>query len=447
MKRIGKIFILLTLFLYGCGSNPEKTASAEAESVPMYKIYIDVKSETNLMFSKYDIQIDLDDKELGTVANGKTFSKVIEVEEGQHEITFSKAGDSSVNAKKSIDVSGDMTFTCEIAHSKNTIELKNIETVEGINGSGLSMPDTTKMILSEAITKLKEMGFDNIDYDGGDKSIWDNDNWLVIEQSIASGTSIDRHQQIVLKCVALDDYYSSLFNGKTLTEIQAMEKEDWYSITFTDDSYKEMDEAIESMESAEKDLWIAKTAVKSGDDNKTAKIILTYTGTPTPDPEETSEEAEAEEKQTAVEEESTSETEENTDAESSTSSPAAIYTSNPKSTYKNGNSGQYAYHDKGKNYLNYLVIDFDEGVVYSFEVGNGSTSCDRVPITEGDLNSVLIITYHDGDNVWQNGLNFKRKNQPDHLILQDNAGFSVDFYPTDLSDALEIIESRTIYDF
>ena len=126
---------------------------------------------------------------------------------------------------------------------------------------------------------------------------------------------------------------------------------------------------------------------------------------------------------------------------------ALDYTTNTKGAAKKGNSGVYSYRSQGGTYYNYWIIDFDNGYVYSFSDGNGNASCDRLRIQSGDLNSVLIITYHDGGDVWSYGLHFKWVNQPDHLILQDNDGFEYDYYTTNLENALKVMKSKTIHDY
>lgn len=60
---------------------------------------------------------------------------------------------------------------------------------------------------------------------------------------------------------------------------------------------------------------------------------------------------------------------------------------------------------------------------------------------------MLIITYHDGEDEWSYGLHFKWKNQPDHLIVQDEDGFEWDYYTTDLEDALDLRDSKKIKDY
>ena len=68
-------------------------------------------------------------------------------------------------------------------------------------------------------------------------------------------------------------------------------------------------------------------------------------------------------------------------------------------------------------------------------------------MVSGDLNSVLIITYHDGEDTWSYGLHFKWKNQPDHLVVQDEDGFDWDYYTTNLKDALALRDKKTIYNY
>lgn len=123
------------------------------------------------------------------------------------------------------------------------------------------------------------------------------------------------------------------------------------------------------------------------------------------------------------------------------------YSTNDKETAKDGNTGVYSYKSKGGKYNIYYIIDFDEGYVYRFIEGNGDETCDRLKIDSGDLNNGVIVTYHDGNDVWSNGLHFKWQRQPDHLILEDNSHFETDFYCTDLSEALRIKDKKKIIDY
>lgn len=102
----------------------------------------------------------------------------------------------------------------------------------------------------------------------------------------------------------------------------------------------------------------------------------------------------------------------------------------------------------GKNYDIYYIIDFEQGYVYYFLYGpDDKYSADRIKIVQGDLNSFVFITYHDGNSEWSYGLHFKWANQPDILVVQDEQGYEERFMPTDLGEALKKMNTLVIYDY
>ena len=126
---------------------------------------------------------------------------------------------------------------------------------------------------------------------------------------------------------------------------------------------------------------------------------------------------------------------------------SVFYSTNDEATAKIGNSGIFSYKSRGGVYDNYYIIDFDSSFIYFFSHGNGNSTCDRLKIDSGDLNSSVIFTYHDSDSSWSECLHFKYKNQPDHLVLEDSNGFEYDYYTTDHADALAIRDSMEIIDY
>lgn len=90
------------------------------------QLRLNIKSDFNLLFSKYDIEITLDGEKIGTISNGETLSKDIEVLNGDHQFVFCKAGDSSLKLEKTITVNEDRLFGCKIAHSSDSMDMKNI---------------------------------------------------------------------------------------------------------------------------------------------------------------------------------------------------------------------------------------------------------------------------------------------------------------------------------
>ena len=134
-------------------------------------------------------------------------------------------------------------------------------------------------------------------------------------------------------------------------------------------------------------------------------------------------------------------------AEETEEPQAVYYSSNTEDTVRNGNSGVYAYKNRGDSYETYYIIDFDEGYVYSFTDGDGNEDGDKVKIDSGNLNDVLMVTYDFDGDLAKYGLHFKYKNNPEHLIVQDNDGFESDYSPTDLKGALSIRDSKNIKEY
>ena len=163
---------------------------------------------------------------------------------------------------------------------------------------------------------------------------------------------------------------------------------------------------------------------------KDVEVVITYSMKEEDDPSY-KEDEEVEEK------EETSETKEESQEKNESDSPAK----------KSASTGIHAYKSRGGEYVNYYIIDFDEGYVYSFSEGNGNDTCDKLKIQSGDLNSGVVITYHDGGDEWSYILHYQYVDQPAHLILVDNDGFGWDFYETLLDNAMSIKNKKNIREY
>ena len=345
------LIVALLLFLL-CGCSSSNSAEEKPEELPNHKIYLDIDFEQNMLLATYDVEVFIDDTEVGTVEHGKNFTYLTDIKEGAHTITFYKATDNSVKSRKEIKVVEDTTYKFLIHSNSGSIDIKSFEAVSGISGNEITMIDVVGLRFDEAISKLRDAGFVNLKYKTpNDEDIWDESAWQVMSQNIESGEVIDKNSEIILSC------------------------------------------------------------------------DRPQTDTPAPSPDASP-----------------------TPAPSSTDT-ASFHSSHDKDVAKNGNSGVFAYRSRGGSYYIYYIINFDEGYVYRFSDGNGESSCERVKIDSGNLNEYIVVTYHDGSDVWQNGLHFKFANRPDHLVVQDNDGLDWDFYAEDIDNALEILSTKTIKDY
>lgn len=270
-------------------------------------LYLDVTSENNLLLSKYDITISLDGKELGTVANGNEFTRLADVLSGDHELMFCKTGDTGLKCVKTISISGDMTYTCDLAHGGSSIDIKNENMKEGVEGSALEVVDVTGMVLSEAIETLNEIGFSNI-HEEPHGDIWDKNNWIVMAQNIDAGTVTDKTEYIQLDCISLNDYFNDTYVGKNVAEIQDLADKNGFNLRFVVGSGNVINDRISLMDQETKKDWIASEARQYSSEKKTAVVTVSYTG-------------EAAESNEPAKQESTSKPEENTPVEKDIEEP------------------------------------------------------------------------------------------------------------------------------
>lgn len=429
------------------------------------QLYIDVKSEGNLLFSKYDMEFRIDDEEVGIISNGESFTYLTTVLEGTHSVSANKSGDDNIAANKELYVKNDTTFKSDILHSSSSIEFRNMDILDDVKGASLPVPDVKGLMLSKAFDELKGVGFINVREEPyGD--IWNRNNWIVLGQNIEPNMEIDKNDQIVLSCKALDDYFNEMFSHKTLVEAQEIAKEQGITLYYYQGgTYTGIGDQIGNVKEEDKELWIVRNSDHFSGSEMIACLYMDYTGIVTPAPTVVPTDTP---KPTAIQTATPKPT--NTSTVTSeppaTPKPTTAPTATPKVTptskpnlkhsvdyhssgdreeAKKGNSGVFAYKKSG-NYDIYLIIDFDSGYVYRFLDGNGDKSCDKVKIDSGTLNDIVIFTYHDGDTSWENGVCFKWVRMPDILLYQDGYG-EYEFLTTDLNTALSIMYGKKMYEY
>ncbi len=75
---------------------------------------VNVNFIENSVFSKYDVDLYVDDVRVGTYRHGISFTDTVTIVPGEHDIVFSKAGDSSVSGTAHVEIHGDSEFSCTI---------------------------------------------------------------------------------------------------------------------------------------------------------------------------------------------------------------------------------------------------------------------------------------------------------------------------------------------
>ena len=326
-----------------------------------YTLKIIVDFVQNLLFSKYDVEMNVDG-EFTKLNHGEDGEFEYRLKPGNYPIEFTSTESSSVKGTTEIELTGDTEASYKIScyNDKITVETMYIE-----NGSAVG---ENEAMIPMAADDCK------------------NKNYQEIEKAFKNAGFTN---------ISLDIVYDISFG---ITE-----------------------------EGSVKEVTVDGEAdFKRGEITEKGKlVVITYHMKAADNPE----------KQEIESDEKTKEAD----------NKPVYYSTNNQETVTEGNSGVYSYYKKGTEYNIYWIIDFDEGYVYYFL--DNVDSCMRAKMTVGDLNNVLIVTYQDGDDIWQEGFHFKYVRNPHLLIHEDNDHFENELKPFELEDALKIRDTKRIIDY
>ena len=170
-------------------------------------LYLDVSFTSNLLWNKYDVNLFIDGEEIDTLPHGEDYSVFLEnLEDGEHQLLFAKSDNNDINGLLQFSMNGDTTVQCEISCDKKEINISDINTIGNTDLASLSVPDMHGMPLLAAQKSLSEIGFVNVKAQADEGSIHSEGNWTVIEQSIQSGDTAEKNEEIELTCIKTQEY-------------------------------------------------------------------------------------------------------------------------------------------------------------------------------------------------------------------------------------------------
>ncbi len=158
---------------------------------PEYNVTIEVECVENLIFSKYDVDVYIDDSLEGTITHGDTETFELTLTKGTYTLKFVSDEDDELDGEVELNIQKDESLKYKISCSSSGVD---VETIMGTNGSGENVtepeqgddPDETKppeetdtpsitvtmseddfigMLYTDAEAKLREMGFTVFEYE------------------------------------------------------------------------------------------------------------------------------------------------------------------------------------------------------------------------------------------------------------------------------------------
>lgn len=137
---------------------------------PEYAVSLEIECVENLLFSKYDVDVYVDDSMQGTISHGTTETYNLNLTKGVYEIKFVSAEDDEVTGGVAIDIYQDESLKYKISCTSSQI---NVETIQGtVSQHGedeAAMPQSASSYkyqnYVDVQTELSEAGFTNISFE------------------------------------------------------------------------------------------------------------------------------------------------------------------------------------------------------------------------------------------------------------------------------------------
>ena len=137
---------------------------------PIYDVSIQVNCEENWIFSKYNVDVYLDDTSIGKVYHGDSETFTIQCTNGVYGIKFTKDGDKSVMGQVNIDIHQDEKLEYNISCTSSRINVVTIKgTTPELQNNEAKLPRSASSYIHSnyetAEKELSDAGFSNIAFE------------------------------------------------------------------------------------------------------------------------------------------------------------------------------------------------------------------------------------------------------------------------------------------
>ena len=148
-KFIAVIFAVIVIGLTACQSEQSETNQEEEMQVEKFTVQVEIACEENLLFSRYDVNIFIDDELLGTLEHGATDTYTVELIEGEHTLKAEKEDESDVDGTVEFEVSENTELSYQLSLSRDQIEIEKIEPEQDV-------PQKEEKTDEESTKKIKD---------------------------------------------------------------------------------------------------------------------------------------------------------------------------------------------------------------------------------------------------------------------------------------------------
>ncbi|MBM6948743.1 DUF4839 domain-containing protein [Mordavella massiliensis] len=148
-KFIAVIFAMTVIGLTACQNEQSETNQEEEMQADIFTVQVEIACEENLLFSRYDVNIFIDDELLGTLEHGATDTYAAELIEGGHTLKAEKEDESDVDGTVEFEVSENTELSYQLSLSSDQIEIEKIEPEQ-------DAPQNEEKANEESAAKIKD---------------------------------------------------------------------------------------------------------------------------------------------------------------------------------------------------------------------------------------------------------------------------------------------------
>ena len=147
--------LLFAVSVSACGGDEEVTEEAR---VGDRTVSITVECESNLLLSRYDLDVYVDDVHQGSMDHGTSKTFDVSLNDGDHTLRITEKDDSSVDGSVDFSVNGDTSLKYKVKCTGSQVE---IEAVGALNPP-ISSSEASSRYHDEVHRAFEESGFSNI---------------------------------------------------------------------------------------------------------------------------------------------------------------------------------------------------------------------------------------------------------------------------------------------
>lgn len=235
-------------------------------------VTLEISSAYNLIFSKYAIDVYSGSGFMGTVDNGDSIKLEFCLLEDDYVFTFYKHGTSEFETQYVMHVTGDGTYSVKLGHSSSGITIdKDSQDIAAV-GNAIALPNFVgKKADSGEVSNL--YGKVNYSFDCSEN---EKGNRIIVSQSIAPSSWVNKHRTIEFTTVDFDLLLQETFVEKPINEIFALAQDKLYTISIVNFyTGKDISESINAIPDEEIELWHVNSA-KDATGNAEQVVITAY---------------------------------------------------------------------------------------------------------------------------------------------------------------------------